>query len=72
VRSAGLTPLDEKLADAMASEGGRSAQVVEAHGGVRDARPTGRSRRWIWIAVAMLGACTGAWAVERVRRRWGA
>jgi hypothetical protein len=54
----GLTELDQDIAGTMASEGGRSAQAVEAPLSIPDASAWRRRRRALFAAAA-LGAAAG-------------
>lgn len=48
----GLSPLDAERAESMASEGGRSAQLVEA--GPRRSAPRNRWPLWLALSVSAL------------------
>lgn len=67
ILSEGLSPLDEQRAESMASEGGRSAQLVETATPVRPSLLPLGSGRPLWIALA-LGVLGGFLAYRAVRR----
>ena len=65
--SEGLSPLDEQRAESMASEGGRSAQLLETARPVRPSLLPLGSGRTLWIALS-LGLLGGFLAYRSVRR----